>query len=239
MLPDTYTFKARIVPVLVAALPLVLVAVVWQGGDLASWKALGSVVIACGGGVLAGQLGRIRGKRLEPGLFSRWGGKPTTRLLRRNGAAGPAAERWRRQLQALVPDVDFPAAEEEAEDQENSDAIYDVGVKVLIQQTRDRKRFSLVFEELCNYGMARNLLGIRPIGIGACVLALVMTVPRFWMNGGEDGGVFLPAVAIFIDFALIGLWLWVVRESWVESVANAYAERLLAALDDLADNHAA
>ena len=78
-LPDAYVLRARIAPVTLAALPVIVVFLadlVWLDdlGELTFAGILGLAVLT-----LLAQLGRDRGKRLEPDLFRSWGGPPTTR----------------------------------------------------------------------------------------------------------------------------------------------------------------
>ena len=60
--PDTYTLKARISPVLLVALPLTLTALCWRADDLAKWETIWSLIIASGGGMFLAQLGRTQGQ---------------------------------------------------------------------------------------------------------------------------------------------------------------------------------
>src|SRR5690348_12400312 len=80
---DAYSFPARVVPVLVVLLPLLVL----LGGAIVAGtaRAIGSTLVLAVLTSVAAQIGRDRGKRLEPGLWKSWGGSPTIRRLRYRG----------------------------------------------------------------------------------------------------------------------------------------------------------
>ena len=79
---DPYDRKARLAPALLCALPLFvsLLLLVPEVGAL--WGAVGGLVLYCGGAKFLTQVGRDRGKVLEPTLYASWGGKPSVAMLR-------------------------------------------------------------------------------------------------------------------------------------------------------------
>lgn len=236
---DRYTYKARIAPVFIVAVPAFLAALAWNSGDLASWKMLISVFMASGGAGLIAQISRHAGKSREPALFRSWGGAPTTRRLRHGMADNPImAERRRAQLQALCPGIILPTTDEEQAAPDRADQRYEACVRWLIEKTRDKKRFGLVFQELCNYGFSRNLWGLKPVGTVLSVAAIAAIACRLFLVSGARGPAgpasgLVPAGCGSVCLLLLLVWLFCVTPRWVRTAAEAYADRLLAALDSL------
>lgn len=236
---DRYTYKARIAPVFIVAVPAFLAALAWNSGDLTSWKTLISVFMASGGAGFLAQISRHAGKSKEPALFRSWGGAPATRRLRHSTPDNPViAERRRAQLQALCPSIVLPTAEEERASPDGADQRYEACVRWLIEKTRDKKRFGLVFQELCNYGFSRNLWGLKPVGAVIAAVAAGLTAGRLLLDPGlkgiaGPGGGLVPVVCGSVCLLLLLVWLFCVTPGWVRTAAEAYADRLLAALDSL------
>jgi len=233
---DAYTFRTRLLPALLVLLPAGLAALAWFPELQASWTPILSLVVACGGIALLAQVGRDRGRAKEPMLYASWGGKPTTRLLRHRDAPNKVLlARRHAKLQELLSDVQIPTPVEEQADPAKADEVYDACVAFLIEKTRDRQRFPIVFDENCNYGFRRNLWGLKPIGIAvaavsaALVGALIVVTVR--VNRAD-----LPALAVAAGGAHVAMLLaWVLwfTPDWVKATAEAYAERLLGSCDSL------
>lgn len=229
---DAYSFPARVLPVLVVFLPpLVLL-----GGGVVSGARGGilSGAVLTVLGALAAQLGRDRGKRLEPELWQGWGGSPTLRRLRFAAAADASVvARLHKRIERVLGDA-LPTSEEEASAPAAADARYEEATRRLIGMTRDRERFRLLFAENVNYGMRRNLLGLRTIGIVVASTTFVVAGLLIAVAGGTvaDGASrYAPAAAVSV-LALI-VWLTVVNRTWVQVPAEAYADRLMEAVDQL------
>jgi hypothetical protein len=227
--PDTYTFCARVVPVLVVVLaPLVLLGsglIAGAGPGIAT--GLVTTVVAA----IAGQLGRDRGKALEPGLWASWNGSPTRRRLRYRNNRSDQAERLHARIERVLSET-LPTAAEEAADEPASNERYDEITRRLIGLTRDHDQFGLLFAENCNYGQRRNLLGLRTIGIiiaaitaAAAIALLVLATGPLAHKAARYG----PAIGVAL--LELGLWIWVVRAKWVRIPAEAYADRLMEAVD--------
>jgi hypothetical protein len=221
---DRYRRRARIHPLLLTVLPVTLLisSVLPLRGVL---QDLGVLLLTGGLPVLTDQLGRTRGKLVEPRLFALWGGKPTTQLLRWSGPTGHATQAFRHAaLQRVVgPGLTLPTPDQESADPSGSDQTYEAAVAVL--RTRLRDRGSLVFEENCNYGFRRNLYGLRPFGLAVTAASLLVTAVLVARGAATHPS--LALLAGLVDLALLGLWLAVVNPRWVAQAAWAYAERLV------------
>src|SRR5215470_9698934 len=119
---DRYTIRARLVPALIVALPIALATVAWFPDGFHIWGTFWGLVTWAGGAALLAQVARDPGKRNEPSLFERWGGKPTVRRLRHRDAENATLlARYHAKLKAIMK-VKIPTAAQEAADPEAADA---------------------------------------------------------------------------------------------------------------------
>src|SRR2546430_2313996 len=79
---DSYVLRARLWPALLAGLPAVFATLVWFPLDWKDWQMIGACIIFFGLLGILEHLGRESGYKLQPELFRRWDGAPTTRFLR-------------------------------------------------------------------------------------------------------------------------------------------------------------
>ena len=235
-IPDEYTRRARIYPALLVALPLGLLALAIFPDGLPGWKLLSSLIVLSGGAKLLGQVGRDWGRKKQPKLFEMWGGKPTTRMLRHRDATNKVIlARRHAKLHKLMPEIKIPASEDEQAHPDQADEVYESCVAFLLESTRDKKKFRLVFEENCNYGFRRNLWGMKPLGITTTVIGILgigVVVVAYYFQ--KDMWVPRIGIACGIGNLLLLLgWLFWFTPQWVKTTADGYAERLLAACEDL------
>jgi len=232
---NPYVRRARLQPAMLVALPLGLATLAISPGGVVGWGTVWSLFVFCGGTALMAQMARDMGKQKEPGLYESWGGKPTTRLLRHRNTPNTALlSRRHRKLQSLMPGIQIPTAADELADSRAADDIYDSCTAFLLEKTRKKEKFPLVFEENCNYGFRRNLWGMKPIGIttsliGTVAVAVALTI-------GYRNGVAPSPIAIacgILNLLLLLSWFLWFSPSWVRIAADAYAERLLASCESL------
>lgn len=230
---NTYTRRARLTPALIVVLPLGLAVLSWSPDGLKSWTVLWSLFVWAGGTALMAQVARDRGREKEKELFKLWGGKPTTRLLRYACSENPVlVTRRHASLQKVLSDVHLPSEAEESADPQHADDVYDACVRWLLEQTRDRKKFSLLFEENCNYGFRRNLWGMKPMGLFICVLGLLLgSAAVFAHLRANDAVSPISYGGVACTLSLLAFWAVWCSPSWVKLPADAYAERLLASSD--------
>ncbi len=104
----------------------------------------------------------------------------------------------------------------------------------LIAQTRNAEKFPLIKEESINFGFAKNLYGLKPIGIvissslflvesGILVIKVrysldILTFPNL-----------VAAIVMSLTFLL--LWTFAVRKDWILDSGKKYARVLLSACD--------
>lgn len=230
---DTYSWRARIAPVLVALLPIPLAVFVC----FPSSSVVARVVAVLGAPALLlwllSEMGRDFGKRKEPNLWQSWGGAPTTQRLRfaTPGTNVALVERYHRLLSELDPTLDLPTAENEASDPQSADQAYAVATKWLINKTRDADRFELLFKENVSYGFRRNLWGLKALALPLAIVAAALCIACGWPRGGNVELDWVVACAVSIGLVLF--WAGWVRQSWVRIPAEAYADRLFEACEAL------
>ena len=231
---DSYSIPARLFPAVLVMLPVGFAVAELFPQELIVWGAGSGVVSTTGLAFLMTELVRSRGRALQERLYDELGAKPTTILLRhRDNRIDPTTKtRYHRCLGSLVPDVCLPTAEQEAADTTAADEQYDSCVKYLLEQTRDRKSFRLVFKELVSYGMIRNLRGMRPAAITIAIVGTFVCAVRALAQGMEaiDAS---AAVAGIVSASMLAVWIVRLNDQWVKDAAFDYAKTLLASCDKL------
>ena len=225
---DSYSLRARVYPGLLVVLPVTaLVTAAW---DVAVPTTLVPLLVTAGGPFLLAQLVRSQGRRLESTLVTKWGGMPTTELLRATGKGRQVArERRRKQLSALIKEP-LPTAADEIADQASADERYVVYTRALITRVRDKgTEYPRVHEENTTYGFRRNLLALKPLGLALIAASILCDVVAFLL----DAGFLALAVALGVQVTMAIVWLRVVTEQWVKEAADLYAERLFESLESL------
>lgn len=232
---EPYDRKARLYPALLAMMVPVVSILVIVPAYANQIINLASIVVALGGLMLLSSLGRERGKRIESGLFEKWGGIPTTQLLLRSTSSLDhlTLERYRQFLQVRVKDLHFPDVENELEDINYASAVCESSINWLREATRDTKKFPLVFAENTNYGFRRNLLGVKPVALFLSIASLLAVGVHAWITGnGELGSMPVQSwLAGSVAFVGVLFWTFVVTPELVKTTAFAYATALLAACD--------
>jgi hypothetical protein len=232
---DRYALNARLRPALLTLFPaFVTTAVLFPATYKTLTTTVVSLAVSCG--VLMVATGAVRrlGRHKENQLYKSWGGMPTTAWLRhRDTNLDPQTKkRYHAFLLAHVPHLTLPTVEEEKHSPDDADSRYRSGTKWLLEYTRDKKRFPLVFEENINYGFARNCLAMKPFALGATVLCVAGIVLNIWMHPKmiwyADSG---TLVSLVVAFGALALWILLVSEKWVTDAAEAYTRALLAACD--------
>jgi hypothetical protein len=188
----------------------------------------------CGGAFLLTQLARDAGKQRESALFARWGGMPSVAILRhRDTRLDPITKaRYHTKLSALVKGTKAPTPVAEADAPDAADQTYMAWSTWLRVNTRDTKKYDLLFQENVSYGYRRNLWGLRTLGILTSALCAIAVVASICLNYRRTGAVSsLKSFAAGGEIGFVMLWAFRITSDWVRIPANAYAERLLETLD--------
>lgn len=236
LVTDQYERVARLYPALLALLPLLVVLLTTSvvGKPLATQ--LLSLAGACGVTYLLANVSRMLGKAQEAKLFARWGGTPTTQLLRhRDAFIDPHTKQRYHAFLARKLKTDFPTCDEEAVSAEAADELYRAGVKWLLAKTRDKKRFALLFKENLSYGFHRNGFGLKWIGTLLGLVSLVWLACAACADAQGKWSMLPPDRLVTAGIAVTITLAWAIyfTESRVKQSAHLYADMLLRACDDL------
>ncbi len=210
LITDSYERKARLYPALLLVIPVVVTVVGMVSAKLSSLESIGAAIVGCGGAFLLAQLARDAGKKGERALFAKWGGLPSVAIFRHSDPRldSITKARYHKKLSALVSGVKAPSSEEERADPAAADQVYTAWSTYLRVNTRDTKKYFLLFQENVNYGYRRNVWGLRPIGIIATTLCCTIATAwsyHLYRHAGKIGGETIATLA----FVLFSLLLWI------------------------------
>lgn len=235
LISDRYDREARLYPALLLITPAVITGVALLSAKLTALQSLTTTVVGSGGVFLLAQLARDAGKNGEPSLYKRWGGMPSIAIFRHRNSRLDSITKalYHKQLSALVKGAKAPNAADEEADPSAADAIYTAWSHFLRANVRDNpKKAPLLLKENINYGYRRNVWGLRTVGISISALCAVAAGARLWFIYKGTNHVSEHLGGAFV-VSLLFLWLWVFRftADWVRVPADAYAERLVEALE--------
>lgn len=220
---DRYSREARLAPGLLVLLPLaVAVAAAFpEARELDG--ALIVTLATVAGAVFLADLVRTQGRAAEQMLFRRWGGAPTTRMLRYRQAADIAAVHSLHERVEAATGVTLPGPEAERDDRIAADSCYREAVAILRGRTRDAERFPIVYNENIGYGRKRNTWAVRASGRLTAAGALLTGVLLIAVDGEIE-----PWIAVSLGSGALLLWFWfkAVTEKGVLDAGELYAEAL-------------
>ena len=234
---DSYDRKAKLLPAFVALMPV-----------LAIYGFNFNVKIGVFGGLtifvafsLLQSIVRHLGKSRQGSLYESWGGKPTTQILRhRNDEIDPVTKTRYHSLLSGKIGVKFPSASDERNNEAGADEIYQSGINWLLENTRDTKRFHILFKELTSYGFHRNCLPLKWWVIAICFASILWTlfIQKVFSLRGADLKAFasMPNTAwlsLAISILMVLIWLTFLTKSKTKEAAFTYASALLKACDAL------
>ena len=228
-IPDEYAWRARAVPVVIAIAPalvaLILLGTPWhfalKGTTLAFGISATAWVLALTGG--------LPGKRLEQRLWNKQGGPPTVRFLRRGNKEYNQFTRCRVHAKLRDLGFDLPSSEEELHHPDTATLKWQSCVDELIRRTRNRDSFPLVFQNLTDYGMHRNMLGLKWPGIISSLMAIV-TGSWFTFHAIQNEiSPVEPMTTLVASLAIFIVWLGVATQRHLKTSDERYARSLLEA----------
>lgn len=235
-LTDAYDRKARLYPSLLLIAPLTVLIVAAVSAKYSALQALAAGAVSCGGAFLLTQLARDAGKKLEPRLFDLWGGLPSVDIFRHrdNRLDTITKTRYHRTMASLVKQTKPPTQNQERENPSFADEVYIAWSIYLRTHTRDQKKFPLLFKENINYGYRHNVLGLRPFGISIAILVGAIAVGRVCWVYYQTREIEQAMLGVWLfSFVLLLIWVFRVSPGWVHVPADAYAHRLVEAIDML------
>ena len=233
---NTYNLKARVFPVILAILPIVIIGFAYSLSFKSYYLLLVSFGITAALYFLFSQLGRDKGKAIEKEMWKKWGGAPTTQILRYSNKIIDKHTKYKyhSNLKEFTGIGEELNEEFEKKFPDKADEIYQAWTKFLISRTRDTKKYNLLFHENINYGFRRNLFGLKRIAI---FITLLLMIGNFYYSFITNGNklVFTSDLMISQTILLLILifWLAIVNENWIKIVAFSYAERLMETIENL------
>tara|TARA_R110002050_G_scaffold248024_1_gene385826 strand:- start:203 stop:931 length:729 start_codon:yes stop_codon:yes gene_type:complete len=233
---NLYSLKARIYPVILSVIPILVIGILFSVTFNSYYQTLGGLGITTVLFFLFSQLGRDRGKKLEKDLWNKWGGAPSTQILRLrdNTLNSVTKTQYHKIMNSLVETEVKPNSDLESTSPELCDEVYTAWVKYLIGKTRDTNKFNLLFAENINYGFRRNSLGLKPFALTVLIVLYALIIIANYLNFGTWNFKDLNSLlAICILLLPLLYWLFIVNRNWVEIPAFAYAERLAESIEEI------
>lgn len=241
LVKDPYERKARVVPGLLVALPLLVPLLSVYGAKHPLLTSVIGLLAGCGAIYMLASVARGLGKKAEEKLVKQWGGLPTTIALRhRDQTWDRVSKQGYHTLILSKLGITLPTKEEELADPAAADEFYVGAARRIRELTRsDRK---LLMKENIAYGFHRNMYALRPIGILSCLAGMIyglliakvlqVNPPQFSPWRIADPG--LPAgLTLLISCALLLAWLFYFNKDAVKRIGFVYAERLFECLRTL------
>jgi hypothetical protein len=228
---DAYTLRARLVPAVIAAAPAlaaIALLISWNKIALSNMIATGALLVLL---FALADFARRQGKRIEPILYREMGGKPSTTMMRYadNTFDAAAKEQYRNFLSGKIKSP-VPTEAEEKVNPQQADAFYERCGAWLRENTRDTKKFSILFSELVTYGFRRNLLGSKwpALILNLTVVALCFGLLwQRWPLGMEDD-LTTRIVVVLVVAAIHALYIaFVVTKASLKEAARTYARQLI------------
>ena len=241
---DPYDRQARLYPALLCLLPLLALIALLYAPNVSALTGVVTLAVSCGGLFLMTNICREMGKRVEERLFSEWGGKPTTQLLRhRDGVFDSVTKRRYHAFLAAKIKTLFPDADQEKLDPVKADEAYQSGARWLLDHTRPEagKQFDLLFRDNITYGFRRNALGIRPLAIVIATGCFFWTLAKAHVLPGAEGRIVdwsalaqlpTPAIAsLAVSGVMLLVWVFFFTKTSLRTSAFTFAQSLLRTCD--------
>ena len=180
---------------------------------------------------------RHLGRKKEKALFDEWGGAPTVRFLRCSNNEYNSYKKIeiKKYLKKMFNNLSMPTDEEEKANEAKADERYEAYIINLRALTRNAKDFPLLQAENRNYGMWRNLYGVKFFAIIVVCVLILLNIALFLFVSAVislNTMIILNAAYLLIGF----IWFVVVTKAKIKDTANCYAERLLETVTLLNEN---
>ena len=226
---DEYDRHARLKPALVAFLPVTLTVLALAPEAIAGWSGALAFAIQAGGSYLLAQVVGDIGKKKEPELFRKFGGRPTDLLLSHKTAPNKTVLAMRHAKLTALLDRRLPTAAAEEKNPAAAADVYAACVDFLRGKCRGN---AAVFRENKGYGFRRNLWGIKKAGIIASVVGVVVVAAELYGLASahepiNDALWFIGG----LNLMMLAVWILFITPAWVMRAAQLYADRLMEALD--------
>ncbi|WP_155628312.1 hypothetical protein [Burkholderia multivorans] len=242
---DRYDRNARLYPALLACLPFIVTVVALYGNSLGVLgSTISSIVLSFGGLFLLSDVARNRGKLAEKKLWEKWGGPPSTEVMRHaNTTIDPHTKARCHQFLSAQLGAPLPDAQTEAADPAAADLNYHSAGRWLVSHTADGKKFPLLKNDNITYGFRRNSYALRHLGMLVAIASLTWTclhkgvanlTARLVTGPVEDWFSTGEWLAAAVSVAMLCIWFWYFTEEMVQAAGRSYAEKLMLACETMA-----
>jgi hypothetical protein len=228
---DAYTLRARLFPAVLAAAPALAalaLLISWEKIALSNMIATGALLVLL---FALADFARKQGLRVEPGIYAEMGGKPSVTLFRRGDTTiDEGAKDQYRQFMAGKINRPAPTAQQEAADQAAADSWYEQAGIWLRDNTRDAKKFPILWSELVSYGFRRNLLGSKWPALAINIIVVLICAFVLWRRSSLDMGddLVMRTVVVLIVAAVHAVYIaLVVTREGVKEAARRYGRELI------------
>ncbi len=237
---DRYELEARFYPALLVCVSPFMLLFAFALHDIELPEGLitsgATITIITAIMYLMANVAREKGKQIEQNLYKEWGGKPTVQLLRLNDKRidSTTKSRYHRFLSEKL-NIPFPHRKNKRH-AVSDDEIYESATQWLLEQTRDKKRFNLVFVENIRYGFYRNCLGLKPFAIMAMIASILYVLIRHYIIHYQYSFYAIQnseLLILLVSFIMMGFWGLFITKSLVQKSAFTYARTLLKTCDVL------
>ncbi|MCR5882157.1 hypothetical protein LRS03_04490 [Rhizobacter sp. J219] len=227
---DAYSMRARLFPASIAASPAlaaIAMLISWKSLELSNTVATLALVVLL---FAIADFARERGRAVERKLYASKGGMPSVTMFRYSDPTidQGSKERYRTFLAAKLGKP-VPGLEAEQADVGAADSFYDQCGVWLREQTRDTKKFALLFGENVTYGFRRNLLGVKwlalLLNLGVVVICTAMLWYSAWDLRSAEGKRIIVVLIVAAGHA--AYMLLAVRQDAVWDAARTYGRQLI------------
>lgn len=240
---NQYSLSARVRPALFIVLPIILTAYILFEPLRTLLGSLLGILLTCGVvNFFANQMSS-QGNLLQDKLFKKWGGAPTTLILRHsdNELDKYTKQRYREKLVSLVSNFKNVSERAERANPTDADQYYISAINYLKEKTRDSTKYPLILEENMNYGFSRNLLAFKSTAIIIILISLAISLLIIFFTFKDKYvdinslSLLSPQYYVLVILHIIFLLFWclMINETWVKVRAYAYAKRLLSSCEDI------
>jgi hypothetical protein len=235
---DPYTLRARLSPAIIAAAPaFAAIALLLSWTQLSLSNTIASVGLVALLFVLA-DIARRRGKKIQPQVYAELGGMPSTTMLRHSDPTFDAASKAR--YVAFLAGKISETAPTEAQEQADlaaADAFYTRCGDWLRENTRNAKKFNILFNENVTYGFRRNLLGMKWSALALNLLVVVISGSVLYHGSvpyQDIQHVERRVIVVFVVAVLHALYIGLgVNRAAVAEAAKSYARQLILSCETL------
>ncbi|HGM3509300.1 TPA: hypothetical protein ACKOR7_003913 [Clostridioides difficile] len=230
---DDFTLKARVMPGLTILFPLIPYSFTKGilNSNILENSILNVIIFTIFSAILA-FASRNQGKIKEKKLFKEWGAMPTTIIMRFSDDTlnYNSKVRYHKILNDKLPDLQIPLSKEEEDNIIDADEKYKSAIDWLrLNANSNHEKFPLVYAELKNYNFARNLYGLKNIGL--IIYTLIGIRECLVINNFNIVNLILIPYPQYISLIIMVVGalivLFISRKKIVRQRANDYAKALI------------